>query len=223
MASLRGVCVLLFSVAGLGVWAGCAADGTDSKGDDAVHGTPTAKSPSSPSSSEDPPADHPDFDASFPGDPPPATPPPSGDECIDKDDVGSSENVAKKLATIDDHDSSGGHITGVMNGPVDVDFYKFEGDDTWTGTVDPTVSSGTTGLEVCMFVACMNGPVDFKGCSGGTMKNSDIGNPGCCVATPGTTTLDYNCVGTTSESANVFIRVKQVADKCLPYSLDYHF
>jgi hypothetical protein len=176
-----------------------------------------------PSDTDDPPS-RPDFDASFPDDASADPTPPDGDECIDKDDPGSTEAVAKALPNIDDDDDSGGTVTGMMHGEVDVDFYKFQGTDSGFGFVNPTVSSGTTGLELCMFVACMSGTMQWKGCSnGGQHKKSDIGNDGCCVATPSSTTLDYDCDGTGSESSNVFIRVKQIGDQCLPYSVDYHF
>lgn len=222
----RRVAAVVFVAIAVASWMGCAANGTSDDGTGTGSGTSGGSSGSSgktPPPPPEPPPSNPDFDAAFPEDSGGDPTPPQGDQCVDNNDPGGTESSAHALANIDDCDSSGSTITGTMNGAVDVDMYKFQGTDTFGCEVNPTASSSTTGLELCVFVACMSGSIDFKGCSGGVQKTSDIGDPGCCVATPGTTTLDYNCVGTTSESANVFIRVKQTGTTCLPYSVAYHF
>lgn len=204
-------------------------DANGSTGDDDDEDTMTPQ-PSPPKSGADAATEPPEFEPDFEDDLPEPTPDP-GDQCIDNDDPGSSENTAVALPNIDDCDSSGAGfgknppIVGVMKGAVDVDFYKFAGEDTARCKVDPMVVSPTSGLEICMFVSCMKGETKFKGCTGGVEAVSDIGNPGCCVATPGETKLDFSCGGLTqvNTSANVFVRVKQITDQCTPYQFAYHF
>lgn len=169
------------------------------------------------------------LDASFLEDAGAPTPDP-GDQCLDGADPGGTAPTAKVVADIDDCDSSGpgygGHppLTGVINGKSDVDVYKFTGNDTFGCSVGPVLVSPTSNLEVCMFVSCNKGTTNFKGCTGGAQSTSDIGNPGCCVATPGQVQLDYSCGGftQTDDTATFFVRVKETADLCLPYQLAYH-
>jgi hypothetical protein len=206
---------------------GCAAssggDSEDPNGDPA-----TNESTKKHSGQQDP--EPPPFDASFPDEssdagatPPPSTPPPSGDQCIDKDDPGGSETLAKKLPDIDDCDSSATNVKGVMNGAVDVDYYSVHAADTFFCVVGPHVSSTAKGLEVCVFVKCDNsGATTISGCGGGVAKTSEIGDPGCCFATPGSTDISLNCSGI-NDSATLFMRVSQNGgDLCEPYELDYH-
>lgn len=201
-------------------------DNEASEADNADAGAPRSPTPKQ----EDDEPEPPEFEPNFDEDVDPPTPDP-GDQCIDNDDPGSSEATAMALPDIDDCDSSGAGfggnppIVGVMKGAVDVDFYKFTGKDVVGCSVDPFIVSPTSGLEICMFVSCAKGTTNFKGCTGGAEKVSDIGNPGCCVATPGQTKLSFSCGGftQTNDSANVFIRVKQLADQCTPYQFAYHF
>lgn len=201
-------------------WSGCGA----SSGDPTTNGTgPTDGAPTS-----KPTSTRPEFEASFPGDDggtdQDSGPDGSGPPCNDPNDVGGSEPSAKDLGTISDTDSDGSSFTGVVKGAVDVDFYKFTGTDGYGAVVDPTLTSASSGVEMCMYVACLAGTgVDLKSCTGGAKATSGIGNPGCCFTAPGATTLDYDCAGSTSESATVFIRVKQTGNLCLPYTASYHF
>jgi hypothetical protein len=129
-----------------------------------------------------------------------------------------------ELPGIDDCDGSGGTKTGVANGTIDTDFYHFKASDTLGCVISPTASTKTTGIELCMFSKCLAGTgTDFKGCSKGTETTSSLGTKGCCVNTPGTLAYDYNCNGTTDESADVFIRVKGTTAACQVYSFAYNF
>jgi hypothetical protein len=171
---------------------------------------------------------NPDFpDGGAPTGPDGGTTPDAAVTCVDPNDTGGSENTAKALTSIDDCDVNGSTINGVVNGAVDVDFYKFDGSDTTGCSVNPTLSTTSVGVELCMFASCLNGNIDFKSCTGGTQ--TALGpKVGCCITATTTaevsTTLKYNCLDTLSESASIFIRARQVGGAaCLTYSAKYHF
>lgn len=204
---------------------GCASNNGEGAPDDPASAQPTTHSEKKKGDDDSPP-----FDASFPDETsdagassPPADPPPSGDQCIDKDDPGGSETLAKKLPDIDDCDSSATNVKGVMNGPIDVDFYQVHAADTFGCVVGPHVSSTAKGLEICVFVKCdNNGATSVSGCGNGAPKTSDIGDPGCCFATPGSVDISLSCSGI-NDSASLFFKVSQNGgDKCEPYEIDYH-
>jgi hypothetical protein len=206
---------------------GCAADASDPNGDPASTPTQNQNDTKTPAGDS---TDPPPFDASFDetdggsgATPPPANPPPSGDECIDKSDAGGSETLASKLPETDDCDGDGGTIKGVMNGAVDVDFYSVHMKDTFGCIVSPHFQTATAGLQVCVFVKCDNsGTTQIKDCGSGAAKTSDIGDPGCCFATPGTMDMGINCSGI-NDSATFFVKVAQNGgDKCEPYAIDYN-
>lgn len=199
----------------------CAAETGDRETTAEPTAPPPSHAPTATSSTHD--AGRPAFDAGFPADKDPE--PPHVEECLDPNDPGSTETAAKELPNIDDCDGSAGKITGTLKGAADTDFYKFVASDTWLCSVNPKVSSQTPGLEVCMFVSCLKGTTEVSSCSGGGAKvTSSIGTQGCCVAAPGSTEPYYNCADTSDETANVFLRVRQInADKCTAYSVDYNF
>lgn len=213
MRSARRVGAFVLVLATLAFWGGC---GTD-------NGNP----PDEPAGPAPKPTPGSQLDAAAPDGATAVDPTPDGgDVCIDKNDPGSTEASAKALPGITDDDPQGSTVSGVLSGAADVDFYDFQGTDSIGNAVDPTITSSTSGLEICMFVACDKQPTSFSGCSnGGAQTTSGIGNPGCCVASPGTTTLTFSCGGAinTDDSAHVFLRVKQTGNACLSYSVDYHF
>ena len=214
--------LLLLATVALGVgWLGCASDGepgVDAKGT-GPGGTATTKPEPTP---------RPDFEAGFEDsgsdggsiDPTPD----GGDTCIDKDDPGSAENTAKVLPPTDDSQNTAISQKGVMNGPVDVDFYKLTVSDTSFHLLQPDMQIQTTGVEMCVFVKCTpsTGTTDVSACAGGVMKVSDIGTKGCCATGPSAVAPTWNCSGT-NDSADLFIRIKQVGNACLPYTFAYSF
>lgn len=211
---------------------GCASANGDGAGDEA--GDEPATTAASQGDDDTP---RPAFDASIdgegdtddggapdPGDPDP-NPPGGGDECIDNNDPGGAENVAKALANQTDCDNSAKTIKGVLNGPVDVDYYRMTVTDKFGCSIDTDFESATSGPELCVFVKCTNGTTThLKSCKSGVQKTSDIGMLGCCSSLPGKAIPDWDCGGITdNDSADMFIRVKQTANQCLPYTVDYHF
>jgi hypothetical protein len=132
---------------------------------------------------------------------------------------------AVPLGTIDDCDSSGSTLHGVLSTSSDVDYWHYQGRDTVLCTVDPTAKTGDS-VNVCVFVACLHGATRVNGCSSGsTPMASQAGLHGCCFDGPGETTVDFTCtlVGS-DDSADVYMRVEDPsASSCQRYDVDYHF
>jgi hypothetical protein len=126
------------------------------------------------------------------------------------------------LCNINDCNSAGSSLSGVVKPGGDVDFFKFKGWDDLC-IVDPTVSTKTSGIQVCVFAACTDGSAAYKSCKQGTVATEGT-MTGCC--TTSTTTpaqLEINCPGI-FDDANVYIRVKgQTTSACTPYDVSYHY
>jgi hypothetical protein len=211
--------LLAFVAVGVG-WLGCA-----SSEDDPVDGP--LVTPSSTKTSPEP-TTRPDFEAGFVeaetdgGNVDPT--PDGGDTCVDNGDPGSSEISATKLNDTDDGVDTVTTTTGVLNGPVDVDFYKFGFADGFGGVIGTDIQNKTSGVEMCVFVKCKSGPTTMTCATGAKTTAPGTGTEGCCVTGPGTANPDWDCEGITDDdSADFFIRIKQTADKCTNYSFSYVF
>jgi len=219
MASPRGgLAVLLAVVVGVG-WLGC---GTDNG--NAGEGEPEPV-PSSTSTSKTDGGSRPPFEAGFEdaGEPNPE-PDGGGDTCIDKNDQGGTESAAKALPDTDDGQNDPISQTGVLDGPVDVDFFKIRMADKTGRLVEANFELETSGVEMCVFVKCQAGATTVDGCNGGVLKTSDIGTKGCCATGPSQATPNWDCPGfTDNDSADFFVRFKQTQDKCTTYSWTYRF
>lgn len=181
--------------------------------------------------------DRPAFDASIsPTEPTDAnvdpTPEGGGDTCVDTDDPGNTETGAKGLPDTDDCDNSFKTVKGVLNGPIDIDFYKLTGND--KGGIPPCskdteFSSPSAGTQLCVWARCKNATANaVTGCANGVEDTSVVGMKGCCAAAPGKATPQWDCDGITdNDSADFIIRVKHTAsgssNACLPYSFSYRF
>lgn len=147
--------------------------------------------------------------------------------CADDDDPGSSENTARQLPATDDCDNNMKTVKGVLNGAVDVDFYKLSGTDKFGCGLDTEFSTSTQGVELCVYARCKNAtPNAVSGCASGTLDSTSIpGMKGCC-ATAGKATPRWDCSGITdNDSADFVLRVKRAAggDACRSYSFAYRF
>lgn len=217
-------------VLGGAAWLGCTADGAAPLAEDADGTEPSTRGASSSSGSGNTPSDRPDFQAEFPD----AGPDQPGNDaggstpatCVDKDDPGGAEGVAKPLAATDDCDDSMKSVKGIANGPIDVDFYKLSAQDKFLCSLDTEFNSPTAGLELCVFARCGNSTANaVSGCKSGTLKTAAGGIKGCCAATPGKATPEWDCSGITdNDSAEFYISVKQAGgNECLPYTLNYRY
>ncbi|MEM7160140.1 MAG: hypothetical protein AAF799_45300 [Myxococcota bacterium] len=135
------------------------------------------------------------------------------------------EGNAVYLGEIDDSDDSGGVFSGSLHHDGDVDWFRYQGDDDFTGNVDPArqlVSSGA--VRLCKFLECDNGisETEFECPPGTSYALSPMARPGCC-ATGDVELPDLNCAGVSEDNAMVYIRVDQPEDTCVTYSVAYHY
>lgn len=147
-------------------------------------------------------------------------------ECVD-DDFGENidEDSAHFLGEISDDDDDGGTVMGVLTGPDDVDWFRYDGSDDFISSVDPfrTIVSSAP-VRFCKFADCPNDQVDFPCQEGAVATTSPDGRAGCCAdslihvpdALCGSSSLN-------DDSMAVWIRVDQAEDACVTYAFDYHF
>jgi hypothetical protein len=117
--------------------------------------------------------------------------------------------------------------TGTLDGPVDQDWFVYQGTDKITCVVNPAVDvvSASANLQVCMYFFCTQGTA-VATCPLGTTADtsSTFQDPGCC--SPGTDfTASFDCNGSNNGSATVYLRVDDPSNSavCTDYSLSLHF
>ena len=195
--------------------------------DDGTGGGGADKDTTSGASSSSGGTDRPAFDASIqPTEPTDAnvdpTPDSGGDTCVDNDDPASTETNAKALPNTDDCDNSFKTVKGVINGAVDIDFYKLAGQDKAGCSLDTEFSAATAGTEICVWARCKNATENaVSGCAQGVVDMK-----GCCAAAPSKATPEWDCEGITdNDSADFIIRIRPQAgaQACLPYTFSYRF
>lgn len=154
--------------------------------------------------------------------------------CIDPDDPGGAENVAKSLPDTNDCDNSYRSVGGVADGPVDVDWYKFKATDEGWSLSHPISCeretdfvNETNNIELCVYATCANGAQDgVKSCSDGSSTATNaLGMKGCCVKGPGQAVPKVSCASVTKDDSAVFyMSVRQVnTAQCLPYKFRYRY
>jgi len=135
------------------------------------------------------------------------------------------EAMPTLLGEISDDDDDGGSIFGTLDGPDDVDWYRYTGDDDILSNVDPArFVKATGGLRLCKFAECEGGieDTDFECPAETEAATSPLGRPGCC-APAGVVLGDANCTGVLEDNMQVFMRVDQAEDACTAYELIYHY
>jgi hypothetical protein len=220
LSARASVSLLAVVVVSAGVWLGCASKkGGDPAIDEPLDdGGTTAPGPDD----QTPPTPGTDPDAG-PGQVPPPT-------CTDTPDPGGTEALAAPLSTASDCDLTPNEtvVRGVLNGKVDVDFWKFPLSDGTGCSIEPLFVNKTAETELCVFLKCQGGlKTNFKGCTSGTKAVNATGMDGCCAVGPGTTAVpDWSCGGLTDfdYSSDFIVRMKPTTgDKCVPYSWTYAF
>jgi hypothetical protein len=213
-----------------GAWMGCASNGDSAPEPPGLPASSlntkhdSGSSSSSPSSGDN---SHPAFEAGFQDSSTVDPTPDGGDACLDPDDPGSNEQTAKHLADTTDAQNDAIVVKGVLSTPVDIDFYAIKVADTYFHVLTADLQDATPSTEMCVFMKCLSGTTNFKGCTDGVQKTSDIGDQGCCTAGPGKANPDWSCGGITQfdDSAQLYFRIKETAggSVCLPYSFSYAF
>lgn len=130
---------------------------------------------------------------------------------------------------IDDCDGSGDHVSGVLSGADDVDWFVYPGNDAlWpVCIVNPTreLDASEADLRLCVFFQCLAGETQLS-CPGGTTAvTSPEARPGCC-SNDGFEVNSIGCGGTFDDDTYVFIRVDQpgaTAATCSEYVVTYHY
>lgn len=146
------------------------------------------------------------------------------DACEDETNTEDNETqmTAHDLGDISDNDSTGGTLCPVLDGPDDVDWYTFTGDDVFPYVVDPTrVVTADMNTRLCVYFACINGTTSVS-CNGDEVADTAPGGQkGCCGM--GNVSPGLNCSGL-DDAANVWLKVENVDMlACVGYQLDYHF
>jgi hypothetical protein len=149
-------------------------------------------------------------------------------ECVD-DEYGDTPSLieAYHLGEINDNDANGGTISGVLTGPDDVDWFRYDGNDVAFNSVDPfrTINS-SAGVRFCKFANCppSAGATNFPCQDGATATTSPEGYPGCC-GNPLIHVPDAVCGNSSlnDDDMAVWIRIDQAEEACVEYTFDYHF
>ncbi len=146
---------------------------------------------------------------------------PAGCEDDEFGDI-TTEAEAHYLGGINDDDGAGGTVSGVLTGPDDVDWFRYDGSDALFNTVDPfRALASDAPVRFCKFAACADGEIEFP-CDGGSeVATSPDGRTGCCHPSLVHVT-GADCPGLNDDMA-VWIRVDQAEAACVPYAFDYHF
>ncbi len=144
-------------------------------------------------------------------------------ECTGTDPEPNDTRVtATRLKEIDDCDSNGGKLEGIVAGGADVDWFTYLGKDTTWCRVDATASSSDD-VRVCIVAFCSSGATAFKSCKSGE-KTTVAGVDGCC-ARGGKVELEHECtlLGL-ADDADVWMRVDDPdGTTCKSYSVDFHY
>jgi hypothetical protein len=148
---------------------------------------------------------------------------------IDCDDPGPEPNeVEAEAVALGDQNCQGddGEAQGVLAGDADVDWFTYHAiDGMGCGFGDPnttnTIDAGEA-VRLCVYAECDMGQIEFECPNGAQGEDSPEGRPGCCGE--GEVTFGFNCMGTMSESANIYVKVDDApADSCVEYTLTYSF
>lgn len=134
-----------------------------------------------------------------------------------------TESEAKNLGTIDDCDGSGDSVSGVLNGPDDVDWYRYDGQDAFGCVVGPTRSvTFMMPARICKYVQCSGGGDPTVTCPAGTTGDtSPGGRPGCCASDG--FEIDIDCPGV-DDNTTTYIRIDNPnGGECIPYTVAYHY
>lgn len=117
---------------------------------------------------------------------------------------------------VTDCDGSGSSVSGTLETPDDVDYFRFHGEDTVLCR-QGAVASTTSSVRLCMLPKCDDGTYPAITCTKG-LKSTVDGRAMCC----GTSLdVDFNCSGT-NDSADVYLRVSGTS-VCKSYVVSYHY
>lgn len=158
----------------------------------------------------------------------------AGDTCLavpcdpDVFEPNDDEQSAYDLGDITSSDGDASVVSGSLQHPGDVDWYRYHGEDVISGNVDPARDLVAAGqVRLCKFLECDNGlnETQFECPANTQYALSPMARPGCCLTSDmnDVTLPDLNCTGVTGDDAVVYLRVDQSTDTCISYSVSYHY
>lgn len=150
-----------------------------------------------------------------------------GADCVDTG-LGEPDNGTEATAhriTGSCKDGDVGKVYGVLDGPDDVDWFVYTGQDKYNCKVNPThgVEADAGQLRLCVFAECIEAEVEVSCPTEAQPEVSPAGRQGCCASK--TFELGLNCKGTTADDANIYIRVDDPTGEaiCPSYTVSYHY
>lgn len=145
----------------------------------------------------------------------------------DRNEPNNGEIQAALLGSITDDDDDGSMVAGELEAPTDIDWFRYEGDDTALAIVGPYAQVNVNDLELCIHAECVNGLENTEvSCNEGTtLQPSPNGRPGCCGTNTGGFDISLSCGGTFSDdSALIYMSVTgSEPGVCQEYTLTYNF
>ncbi len=145
----------------------------------------------------------------------------------DPNEPNNGEMQAALLGSISDDDDDGSMADGELEAPTDIDWFRYEGDDTAFAVVSPYAQVNINDLELCIHAECLNGLENTEvSCNEGTtLQPSPNGRPGCCGINTGGFDISMSCGGTFSDdSALIYMSVTgSEPGVCQEYTLTYNF
>lgn len=148
--------------------------------------------------------------------------------CVDNFLSETGDNSAVfHFGRITDCDSDSDSIKGLINGPADLDRFRYVGYDAPNCTIDPTLSFTQLGLdiEICVYFECGDGSSPLGECPAGSNKQKSGDLWGCCGTDAITMSpSELNCLGTPIDDMEVSIVLQSLGsgDVCTEYELEYH-
>ena len=138
-----------------------------------------------------------------------------------------TQGVPYEIGMLTCKDSDLHSMIGTIAGKTDVDWFVYQGADTFGCLVNPTVNvvSASGPLQVCSYFYCNAGTAAVTCPAGAMSSQSPFGDPGCCSNGNLGFTANLDCTGTTDGSADVFLMVQDPTSSavCTDYELSFHF
>ena len=147
-------------------------------------------------------------------------------ECASEDihEPNDTPATSHDFGIFEDGDGSDGDpveaFGSLIDDATDVDWFTFHGLDVFGGVVAPGVEFAGD-ISVCLYADCDVGETEVECSDGSAGSVSEGGLSGCCSSSD--FTIDLNCSGTSSDDAQVYLRIDSDSLECEPYSLGFWY
>ena len=149
-------------------------------------------------------------------------PPDAGEACPpDPNEPSDAMAQANDLGEIEDCDGDGQAVSGMLDGPDDVDWIRYAGNDVAFCSVNPDRSlQFDAPLRLCKFAECQGDSTEVMCPDGTESAHLPNGMPGCC--SDHGFEMWINCPGL-DDDADIFLRLDQAEAACVGYTLAFHY